>query len=309
MKLLTILSTTTVFAFLNSVSADDSYLVPLNIEETAPSKPIMYTFISEDSSTTLEDVERFNTPNDVNFDLLEEWDKQWESQGWTVVVLGLNNAKLHPRFNEFETKLQQIADSGVYLINKMTYYRYLAMSTVGGGFYSNYDIMPMNTFVPDEYFGAGKFTMYSATRKADAGTPSIMSGSADEWERMAFEIIENGIGYDGAFYWSDMKATFDIYKSNNNAYDFYDYTAPVAITEWTDENCAAHSDKIAAHFSRNAMRMVGMIDASEIAGFAHHWVQSWRSACVEPTIPLSAAVTPEEIYATGTGEVKLSSEE
>merc|ERR1719330_2322865 len=88
--------------------------------------------------------------------------------------------------------------------NQFCYYRWLAMATVGGGFMSDYDVFPLNTS-PDD-FKDGTFSIYEATQhdSNNGGIPCLMSGSGAEWERMAFNVVQNGVEHLDQDFWSDM---------------------------------------------------------------------------------------------------------
>jgi hypothetical protein len=90
------------------------------------------------------------------------------------------------------------------------------MATVGGGWMSDYDVVPLKSIVPKEYFeppkrlskkdmdgingfplpNKGGFTVYAN----DGRVPSHMSGSAKEWDRMAKSLLDLAHDHTDDFY-------------------------------------------------------------------------------------------------------------
>ena len=62
--------------------------------------------------------------------LIAAWKSSWESRGWETRVLTMDDAKRHPDFDKLEEILQQLE---VNDYNRRCFYRWLAMSVVGGG--------------------------------------------------------------------------------------------------------------------------------------------------------------------------------
>lgn len=67
--------------------------------------------------------------------LIAAWKSSWENRGWETRILTLDDAKRHPDFDKLEEILQQL-DVNDY--NRRCFYRWLAMSNVGGGWMSDY---------------------------------------------------------------------------------------------------------------------------------------------------------------------------
>lgn len=73
--------------------------------------------------------------------------------------------------------------------NRMCFLRWLAMSHVGGGWFADFDTVPLRPpQKDDEALGhTEKFHLYHRFR-----VPSLVSGSRQEWERMAFLLLNTG---------------------------------------------------------------------------------------------------------------------
>lgn len=92
-------------------------------------------------------------------------------------------------FDIFIIAYIQILVCILYLVtnsfNYMCYIRYIAMSAVGGGWMSDYDVLPLRFYfngLPNN----GAFTVY------ETSVPSLVSGNESEWERLMNEIIDEG---------------------------------------------------------------------------------------------------------------------
>ncbi len=241
-------------------------------------KPIMYTFYNkidaEDKNTGMTD--------DADEVLLKVWEEEWNKAGWETRILNLNDARGHPRFAEFEEKLQEIHLNGANTVyNQFCYYRWLAMATVGGGFMSDFDVFPMNTSPED--FKDGTFSIYESTPDNNGGIPCLMSGSGTEWERMAFNVVQNGAEHVEEDFWSDMYASIDIYQKHPDAYILYSRMANAQLTieEWNPDLCKIAEDRFAVHFSHNTMHKLHVknIDFNQRPQVARDFLNRWKSAC------------------------------
>ena len=145
--------------------------------------------------------------------------------------------------------------------NRYCYYRCLAVAAAGGGWMSDFDVLPMNMNSQLDYFRDGSFSIYSAIWQG-GGIPCLMSGSKSEWERMTFAIIDNGLAHPDKRFWSDMLAAIDVYQNDQNTYRSYDQVADSidkVITDgvtvsMTPALCTNFADKLAAHLSHRAFK-------------------------------------------------------
>jgi len=181
----------------------------------AKSRPVMHTFFhSVDSMAT--------TENKV----LELWKMEWGNAGFDPVVLTLDDAKKHADFEEVEKIMIPLHGSTGY--NALCFYRWLAMAASGGGWMSDHDTFPTNfpinegSDLPNE----GRFVSYQSH------VPALMSGSAEEWDRVSKLIIdaiprivdlpdvdENIV--------TDMHAFYVLHLENNDSISFIPFHAGV----------------------------------------------------------------------------------
>jgi len=154
----------------------------------------------------------------------------------------------------------------------------LAMATVGGGFMSDFDVFPMNT-TPDD-FKDGTFSIYEEAPN-NGGIPCLMSGSGTEWERMAFNVVQNGVEHAEHDFWSDMYASIDIHQKHPEAYNLYSRMADdeLDVEEWNPDLCKLAEDRFAVHFSHNAMHKLGHVDINTRPQVAKDYLNKWKSVC------------------------------
>lgn len=162
--------------------------------------------------------------------LVSTWEDLWQDAGFETRVLDISDAMRHPNYAEIRNFLDHEA-FGEY--DELCFIRWFAMATVGGGWMSDYDVAPIASLVPDAYFAPskrlhkkyidanngiplphrGKFTIYDS----DGRVPSLMSGSAKEWDRLASALLDLAHGHIDDFY-SDMYAIIDYSKANPKAF-------------------------------------------------------------------------------------------
>jgi hypothetical protein len=76
--------------------------------------------------------------------LIELWKKSWAQHGYTPVVLGPADAAKHPRFAEFNARMEQLPTINGYAYEGACYHRWLAVQHALGdepGIMSDYDVM------------------------------------------------------------------------------------------------------------------------------------------------------------------------
>ena len=135
---------------------------------------------------------------------------------------------------------------------------------------------------------SGNFTVYCKIKFSEnAGIPCLLSGRSDEWTRMAYALLDNGLKNSGSeSMWSDMLALIDM--RNDKAYRIHD-----AVLEgqdvllqhgWTPQDCNVTKHKKAIHFSHEAMRL-GYLNPGESAedrpDIIRRFLTHWNQACGE----------------------------
>jgi len=165
-------------------------------------RPIIHTFFNSLRSKKTNRVLRIDAA------MIAVWKHAWSLAGWNPRVLGLEDAEKFPGFeNMYEavTAIHPKMSGDRYEI--MCYLRYFAMAAVGGGYMSDYDVIP--SYMPADVYGTlpnnGNFTSYSGH------VPALLSGRGDEWERVARRLIEEGTKRQNDYrIFSDMMALREI---------------------------------------------------------------------------------------------------
>jgi hypothetical protein len=188
--------------------------------------------------------------------MIHLWAQQWKEIGWDPRILNLTHARMHPKYQEYYNKIENIPllgknKAGVNKeYNMYCYLRWLAMVVVGGGFMSDYDVIPIRQLDST----VGSFTVYSSGNDG-RGIPCLMSGTEEEWSNMAFAIVQNGLSHPEADLWSDMWALMDIRETM----PYFALQTVIEATRlltgkpWTERECKFLEGKDAIHFSHNTM--------------------------------------------------------
>jgi len=133
-------------------------------------------------------------------EMLRNWKDAWSSMGWEPRILTMEDAKNHPFYSSYEEMLNLVPlDDPIKPIerSRIQYLKYLAMASVGGGWLSEYDTMPLRSPLPiDKY--VNKFSVYESP-----GISSLLSGSASEWTRMAKLLLKTGMRNKNSPHWSE----------------------------------------------------------------------------------------------------------
>jgi hypothetical protein len=104
-------------------------LPPLNTLASSP-KPKVYTYFSPVPSREGQLEQR---------KLIELWEKTWQANGWFTHVLTEEDARKHPKFNEWEPIFRAFPTVNPKSYEMAAWNRWIAMAEVGGGFLTDYD--------------------------------------------------------------------------------------------------------------------------------------------------------------------------
>lgn len=250
-------------------------------------RPVMHTFYGQIYATNTGTGMR---PEDDRH-LLEAWAEAWSAAGWDTRILNLGDAMKHPDFEKYDKPLGDNV-SGLY--DHLCFFRWLAMASAGGGWMSDYDVFPVphdtNKYHYNELPEDGKLTVYEFTK--EGGVPSLISGSASEWDRLAHLLFDKS--YDNKIS-SDMYALIDLHQTHPDAFVLADKVLKghLALKEHLKEDkCRHYRGYDAVHFSHYAIHIgkeAGVLEKD--AGpnsrpmVAKNWIREWIKVCgVEETV-------------------------
>lgn len=116
-------------------------------------------------------------------EVLKLWAEEWTNAGFVAKVLTIEDAKRHPDFAMVEKIMEPIHGKLGY--DALCFYRWLAMASSGGGWMSDHDTFPTNFPLSEgiNLPNGGKFTAFQGH------IPSLMSGSAEEWDKVIKLLI------------------------------------------------------------------------------------------------------------------------
>ena len=139
--------------------------------------------------TYYKDVPSLNKNGQIK--LLECWSNNWADKGFDPVVMGENDAKLHPNFHAFTDRMGSfpMMNHNNPGYDMACFHRFMAMTQLGGGLMSDYDCLN-NHFKPCDIV-VGEMTVYCPPH-----VPCLVSGSALEYER----IIDLFMQFDPSMY-------------------------------------------------------------------------------------------------------------
>eukprot|EP00549_Striatella_unipunctata_P001312 CAMPEP_0118686640 /NCGR_PEP_ID=MMETSP0800-20121206/7928_1 /TAXON_ID=210618 ORGANISM="Striatella unipunctata, Strain CCMP2910" /NCGR_SAMPLE_ID=MMETSP0800 /ASSEMBLY_ACC=CAM_ASM_000638 /LENGTH=547 /DNA_ID=CAMNT_0006583713 /DNA_START=54 /DNA_END=1698 /DNA_ORIENTATION=+ len=202
--------------------------------DTVSKRPKIHTFFDEIDPDN-QDASRAAIRK-VDAGLLSEWSAAWYRAGWNPQILTLADAKRHPNYQNFMSKLEQLKMIGEgttqATYNEMCFIRWLAMASVeGGGFMSDYDTFPIVKASAIAPLGHGEFIVMDSV-PGHGGIPSLMAGSQDEWFRMAFDILNLALENKPSKFneygaWSDFYALLELKIAQPSSYLVHDIVGEV----------------------------------------------------------------------------------
>ena len=281
-----LVSTTLLWLALVDVRSGQSVAVGTirSLSTVIPVRPSVYTF-SE------------HAPQEDDENKFRIWKAAWEAAGFDARYLTLEDAVQHADFEPYSKAMGEILPYG-NRNTKMKYFRYLAMNVVGGGLLSDVDVFPL---WPQEHMKLsnsvlhGQFTVRCGSVKQASGC--LMSGSAEEWNRIALELLnsvkrqytllysqESNLGLDSRLpIWSDDAALQEIVSFANPT------GRPIATQESQVlssiqardmQSSVGHIQLLTCH--ENVDRIAVKIDES--VDFGRSWMQQWNKDCVNTVV-------------------------
>ncbi|KAJ8047776.1 hypothetical protein HOLleu_06864 [Holothuria leucospilota] len=131
----------------------------------------------------------FDNPQDImeSESVLRVWEKTWVAAGWQTRVVNETDAKLHPDYQELKEKFQALPTINPEKYTFCSFVRHVAMATVGGGWMSDYDTLPLNFPPCLKIPFHGSYTVWSGF------VPALVSANANEYTRVAHLMADVGL--------------------------------------------------------------------------------------------------------------------
>ena len=247
-------------------------------------KPVMHTFYDP-----LPQQKKRPTGMSLSDDrhLLKVWADSWKSMGWRVRILTMEDVKKHPNFDNIQELLQKVHLGKRPDYDRACYLRWFAITAAGGGWMSDFDVIPLpgSMFVNNQdaykFMNDGNFTVYDMTAQGDP-VPSLMSGSLEEWDRLSNLVLKNGAEKGSEeTYFSDFRSLIDL-KESASIVKLDDVVKGHNILKadfsLTEKDCNDLKNKRAIHISHRAMRELKR-KFSERPFVAEQFWLSWLEKC------------------------------
>lgn len=99
---------------------------------------------------------------------IEIWKASWESRGWNPVVIGWLEAAKHPLYEKFLKKVESFPTINNKKYEVSCFLRWLALDQVGGGFMTDYDVLP-GRLMPRDIVELRKNSNFNVLQLNDGG--------------------------------------------------------------------------------------------------------------------------------------------
>mmetsp|Transcript_32723 Transcript_32723/g.48457 ORF Transcript_32723/g.48457 Transcript_32723/m.48457 type:complete len:344 (+) Transcript_32723:99-1130(+) len=226
--------------------------------------------------------------------LIAYWQAAWKDAGWEPIVLNEKVAEAHPDYEVLKSILTDEECVGEY--DMACVKRWIAMANVGGGYMSDNDFFPIvsNNHMPRELANGGNLTVYGIF------VPALVSGTANEYRRVAEEILKimeeyteahrNGETRFANKCGSDMLSLSEMYKKNQivGVQKSNQCVKDLEISNnyvWTPEECRLCKEAWGAHISHSTMKQ-NNIPIRLRGPVAYGFVDSYKKQCVKEQISL-----------------------
>ena len=242
-------------------------------------RPVMHTYFER-----IPIEHRFTDMSDEDDnELLDFWKKSWQEAGWEPVVLGLEDAQRHPRFNQYEQDLNNLR---LDEFSRISFRRYLAMATTGG-WMCDYDVFPLRDF-RSQGLGIlpynGQFALYGIV------SPALAVADAANWETILQTLLKEAKQHVNSNssqwnHWNDSMGILELFQNSTINYKTHRLVMPanlIMVPEpWPNDFCHRRQfrkEYLVVHFDPRSM-LLG-------AGGFNQALPRFRSAAAREYVPL-----------------------
>jgi hypothetical protein len=252
-------------------------------EDDSIRRPAMYTYFER-----IPIDRRFTDMTDEEDDeMLEFWKSSWTAAGWDPTVLGLDDARRHPSFDQYEHELDalRIDDFG-----KISLRRYLAMAT-RGGWMCDYDVFPLRDFrnqgraEQHQLPNNGKFALYGIV------TATLAVADKENWEVTLRALMDDAHQHvnknqNQLNLWTDTMSMYSLLRNSTVHVKTNRLVLPANMlmvpSPWPENFCTKRQlrkDFLVIHFDPNSM----LLGSAAIGG--HPRLPRFRVAAARDIIP------------------------
>jgi len=174
------------------------------------------------------------------------WRERWTAAGWEPFVLNEWHARQHPMFSEFDRAISALPAVNPFLYERACFLRWMALAKIGGGFMSDFDLIPypsketeIHTLIvkdcdPIDYLGdvrllEGRLQMFQRV------SPSLVQASKEVCEQLCIQMMSGQFGkrdINGRTHFSDMYAIDDIGLKFPDLIERHDIVKGYADDHW-----------------------------------------------------------------------------
>jgi len=165
---------------------------------------------------------------------LRVWSEWWRAAGFEPVILSESDARQHPAYASLRKLYLTLPTVNNPEYELACFMRHLAMAAVGGGWLSDYDTVPLRMRAPAAFDAA--YTVHGGF------VPALVSGSATEWERVAWLL--------GRVPWQQNQANFSVMRRGQRA----PHVSDMLSMRFLADSAAVHANSC------------GVLDAAHIFG-------------------------------------------
>lgn len=192
--------------FVEFVDSDQNVAMPMKVQnmkgkivenaeaemEDFNASCVVYTYFQQ----LADKAEAYDTENN---EILMVWKKAWAEAGWFPQILTEEDAKAHPEYQQLREKFMSLPTVNSKDYEVSCFMRYVAMAAAGGGWMTDYDVLPIRLPGCTAPFNDGKLTIH------ERFVPALVSGSQAEYIRIAREMSD-----------IDWRADSDIFNYNGD---------------------------------------------------------------------------------------------
>lgn len=204
------------------------------------------------------------------------WRTMWANAGWLPETIDLDERLKNSHFKEFLADVRDVPNLKNFE-QKQVLWKYLAMAGSGGGWMANSDVFPLHPFTREglELPNSGVLTIYSDE------FPSLMSGSVEEWLRVARLLVGHAQTYSGNPPWTEQIALQDLVVADRVMRQSQVYTIrdehKKSMQIWHSSDCTHTADKRAVHFVLDEREGRTWGDRSD--DMVIKWLGMWQKTC------------------------------